>query len=115
MTDVTAIGGTDAASLTVRRPAWVAHVLDDASGEPRAVLLHLPRGERTALSGTGTRVWQLIVAGGDVGTSAAAMAPVLADVFGADPQVVQADVATLVEQLLAGGWAEPTTREPGQG
>lgn len=89
-----------------RRPQWVAHVLDEASGEPHAILLHLPRGERIALSETGTRVWQLIVAADEPGTCVEAMAPVLAAEYNAQLEVVEADVLTLIEQLMAGDWIE---------
>lgn len=111
MTDVTGSDAAKVSRLPVRRPEWVAHVLDDATGEPHAILLHLPRGERTALSTTGTRVWQLVVGAGPAGISAADMAPVLAKEYAADPKVVQADVTTLIEQLLAGDWVEPVTAD----
>jgi len=93
--------------LPVRCPAWIAHVLDESTGEPHAVLLHLPRGERVALSPTATRVWQLIVAAGPAGASKADVVPLLADEYGADPVIIEHDVAALMTQLTTGGWAEP--------
>lgn len=92
--------------VRVRRPEWVAHVLDDTSGQPQAILLHLPRGERIALSATGTSVWRLIVETGQLGASAAEIAPTLAIEYDAAPSVVEADVVNLINQLLAGEWVE---------
>ena len=92
--------------LVIRRPEWVAHVLDDASGELRAVLLHLPSAERRALSDTATRIWQLVVASGEVGVRAVDLVPVLSDEYGADPTIVMRDVVALVEQMLDGEWLE---------
>jgi hypothetical protein len=93
----------------VRRPAWVAHVLDASADEPHAVLLHLPRGERIALSPTATRVWQLIVAAGPDGVRLDEQVPQLAAEYGADPETIARDVAALRAQLLAGEWIEPVT------
>ena len=95
--------------LPVRCPAWIAHVLDESTGEPHAVLLHLPRGERVALSPTATRVWQLIVAAGPAGVRKADVVPLLASEYGADPLIIEHDVAALLTQLTTGGWAEPVT------
>ena len=87
-------------------------MLDDASGDPHAILLHLPRGERIALSDTGTRIWQLIVAAEAPGTCVEEMAPVLAAEYNAPLDVVAADVSTLIEQLLAGDWIERVEAVP---
>jgi hypothetical protein len=102
-----------AGAARVRRPEWVAHVLDDASGEPRAILLHLPRGERVALSRTGTSVWQLIVAAGSDGISVPELVPSLAEEYQAEPEVVTTDVQTLIDQLLEGEWVESVTEGAG--
>jgi hypothetical protein len=96
----------DSRTVVVRRPEWVAHVLDESSGEPHAVLLHLPRGERTALSPTATRVWQLVVAAGAAGVRTGDLVPILAAEYEADPMIISQDVAALVAQLLAGAWVE---------
>ena len=90
----------------VRRPEWVAHVLDEAAEPPRAVLLHLPSGKRTGLSDTATRVWQEVVASGDEGIDVDAIAATLAAEYGADPQVVTRDVAALLAEMAAGEWVE---------
>ena len=95
-----------------RRPAWVAHVLDDAGEEPHAVLLHLPRGERVALSGTATRVWQLIVAAGPKGTQMGDVVPILTKEYRADPTIISRDVAALLAELLAGEWVEIVDPNP---
>ncbi len=95
------------AGRPVRRPAWVAHVLDESTGEPHAVLLHLPRGERVALSPTATRVWQLIVAAGPAGVRLADVVAVLASEYGTDPKIIERDVDALTSQLTSGEWVEP--------
>jgi len=99
--------GSQVEDLPVRCPPWIAHVLDESTGEPHAVLLHLPRGERVALSPTATRVWQLIVAAGPTGARKADVVPLLASEYGADPLIIEHDVAALMAQLTTGGWAEP--------
>jgi hypothetical protein len=104
VTDVTKDSQVE--DLPVRCPAWIAHVLDESTGEPHAVLLHLPRGERVALSPTATRVWQLIVAGGPAGASKADVVPLLASEYGADPLIIDRDVTALMEQLTTGEWVE---------
>ena len=104
MTDVTEDSQVE--DLPVRCPAWIAHVLDESTGEPHAVLLHLPRGERVALSPTATRVWQLIVAAGAAGARKADVVPLLASEYGTDPLIIEHDVAELMTQLATGGWAE---------
>jgi hypothetical protein len=91
----------------------VAHVLDDSSGEPHAILLHLPRGERTALSPTATRFWQLIVAAGTSGARITELAPALAAEYDADPTVVERDLRALQVQLLDGEWVEPVGEDEG--
>jgi hypothetical protein len=90
----------------VRRPEWVAHVLDEAAEPPRAVLLHLPSGKRTGLSDTATRVWQEVVASGDAGIEVDTIAATLAAEYGADPQVVTHDVTALLTEMAAGEWVE---------
>ena len=91
----------------VRRPEWVAHVLDEHDGEdPHAVLLHLPRGERVALSPTATRIWQLIVAAGPSGVQMGDIVPILAAEYAVDPTIVDHDVTELVSQMIAGEWLE---------
>ena len=107
MTDVTR--ALDFGDRPVRRPDWVAHVLDESTGKPHAILLHLPRGERVALSPTATRVWQLIVASGPTGARLTEIVPLLASEYGADPTIIEHDVAALVAQLTTDGWAEPVT------
>ena len=115
MAEVTSVQHRDVPSEPVRRPEWVAHVLDESTGEPHAVLLHLPRGERTALSPTATRVWQLIVAAGAKGVQTADLCPALAAEYGADPEIVSQDVAGLMTQLLAGEWVERVPAVGGDG
>ena len=88
--------------------------MDDSTGQTHAVLLHLPRGERTALSPTATRVWQLIVAAGADGVRLGDLVPVLAAEYGADPMIISQDVAALGAQLLAGEWVEAVP-PPGDG
>lgn len=102
----------EVSGVRVRRPVWVAHVVDDASGQPRAILLHLPRGERIALSATGTSVWGLIVETGQHGASAVEIAPTLAAEYDAAISLVEADVVSLIDQLLAGEWVERVDATP---
>jgi hypothetical protein len=83
-----------------RRARNVADVVDDVSGG-RVVLLHLPSGRRRVLSDTATAVWQAVVAAGPAGARVADLAPPLAAQFGADPEVVERDVAQLMGELLA--------------
>lgn len=105
VTDVT--NGTQSLpSLPVRRPDWVAHVVDESTGEPHAVLLHLPRGERTALSPTATRIWRLIVESGAAGVRLGDLVPILAAEYQADPMIIRQDVTALAGQLIEGGWVE---------
>ena len=101
----------------MRRPEWVAHVLDEAAEPPRAVLLHLPSGKRTGLSDTATRVWQEVVASGTDGIDTDTIAASLAAEYGADPTIVTRDVAGLLAEMAAGGWVEavPEHKEGGQG
>ena len=94
------------AEQRVRRPEWVAHVLDDEADPPRAVLLHLPSGRRTALSDTGTRVWQLIVAAGADGTDGVNLGVTLGPEYGLAPTIITHDVAGLLAEMVAGGWLE---------
>jgi hypothetical protein len=100
--------GTPAAyaDRRVRRPEWVAHVLDEASDPPRAVLLHLPSGRRTALSDTGTRVWQVIVASGAEGTNGVNIGVTLGPEYGVDPTIITHDVAGLLAEMVEGEWLE---------
>lgn len=100
MTDVTEASGR------VRRPDWVAHVLDEAADPPRAVLLHLPSGRRIGLSDTATTVWREIVASGSVGVEAAAVARTIAPEYGVEPSAIVGDITDLYDQLLAGEWVE---------
>jgi hypothetical protein len=104
-------GRSDPSSWQVRRPEWVAHVLDDEAEPPRAVLLHLPSGRRTALSDTGTRVWQVIVASEATGTTAVVIGEQLAPEYQADPSVITHDVAGLVAEMVAGEWLEVVPTE----
>jgi len=105
VTDVT--NETSQAALwRVRRPEWVAHVLDQASDPAQAVLLHLPSGRRTALSDTGTRVWQEIVASGSDGTDGVTIGATLGPEYGVDPTIVTRDVTVLVAEMVAGQWLE---------
>jgi hypothetical protein len=108
--DVTGVAdvtdGAKAPMGRVRRPEWVAHVLDDTIDPPRAVLLHLPSGRRIGLSDTATRIWQEIVASGAAGVHLGAIAAVLAPEYGADPTIVQQDVAALLADMVEGEWVE---------
>lgn len=90
----------------VRRPEWVAHVLDDAVTPPRAVLLHLPSGRRTGLSDTATRVWRAIVDSGADGVTAKRVADLLAPEYGVLPGAILGDIADLYGDLLEGEWVE---------
>ena len=95
----------------MRRPEWVAYVFDEAAPgaegeEAVAVLLHLPRGERVALSGTGSRVWELITAAGAAGVRMGDLVPLLAEEYGVDPTIVDHDVSALLAQMTAGEWVE---------
>jgi hypothetical protein len=90
----------------VRRPEWVAHVLDDSAEPPRAVLLHLPSGRRTALSDTGTRIWREIVASGAVGIDLDTIAEQIAPEYAVDPTIVLRDADQLLREMVAGGWLE---------
>lgn len=114
---MTEVDPTIGPTVPVRRPEWVAHVVDESSGEPHAVLLHLPRGERTALSPTATRIWQLIVAAGPQGVQTGDLVPLLATEYGADPMIIRRDVIALAGQLLAGDWVEavPATQDDAKG
>ena len=105
----------------LRRPEWVAHVLDagddsaadlTTNGGPssrdrgHAVLLHLPRGERVALSDTATRIWLIIVESGASGVRMGDIVSVLAAEYGVDPTIVDHDATQLARQLIAGDWLE---------
>lgn len=96
----------DVTNVTLRRPEWVAHVLDDASDPPRAVLLHLPSGRRTALSDSGTRVWQVIVAAGAEGTNGVNIGATLGPEYALDPTIITRDIAGLLTEMLEGEWLE---------
>lgn len=97
---------TSGTEVHVRRPDWVAHVLDEAVDPPRAVLLHLPSGRRTGLSDTATRVWQEIVAAGADGIEASVIAERVAPDYGVTPEIIESDVTALIVQLLQGEWVE---------
>lgn len=97
---------TDVATCRVRRPDWVAHVLDEDAEPPRAVLLHLPSGRRIGLSPTATRVWQAVVEAGAEGLDLAGMAARLAPEYGADPAVIARDTTALLEEMIEGEWVE---------
>ena len=97
---------TDPAHWRVRRPEWVAHVLDEAAEPPRAVLLHLPSGRRTALSDTGTRVWQVIVASGTEGVDGVNIGRILGPEYGVDPTIITRDISGLVAEMVEGEWLE---------
>jgi len=87
-----------AADQRLRRPDWVAHVLDDG----RAVLLHLPSAKRRVLSPEATAIWQAVVASGSAGaTPAEVTAEVQAAYPGTDPDVIAHDVAAFLDELLA--------------
>ena len=92
----------------VRRPEWVAHVLD---GE-HAVLLHLPSARRVALSPEATAVWELVVAAGRGGAGADDLVVALAPRYDADPEVIGGDVRALLDELVGGGWVEPVEPDP---
>ena len=105
--DVTLVADvTDVVKSRVRRPEWVAHVLDKEADPPRAVLLHLPSGRRIGLSHTATRVWQEVVASGADGIDAGGLTEILAPEYGADPKTVAHDVAALLKDMIDGEWAE---------
>lgn len=104
---------TNGTSARVRRPDWVAHVLDDAADPPRAVLLHLPSGRRIGLSDTATRVWQEIVDAGEGGIEAAEVAGRIAPEYGVATEAIVADIGELYGQLLEGEWVERVTPEGG--
>lgn len=97
---------TDVAIGRVRRPEWIAHVLDEAPDPPRAVLLHLPSGHRIGLSDTATRVWQEVVAAGTDGVHLGAIAAVLAPEYGVDPTIITHDVTALLADMVEGEWVE---------
>ena len=109
VTDVARV--TDVTDQRVRRPEWVAHVLDEASDPPRAVLLHLPSGRRTALSDTGTRVWQVIVAAGTEGVDGVNIGATLGPEYGVDPTIVTHDVEGLLAEMVEGEWLEVVPTE----
>ena len=96
----------DVATGRVRRPEWVAHVLDEAAEPPRAVLLHLPSGRRIGLSDTATRVWQEVVAAGADGISLGDIAAILAPEYGVDPAAIAHDVTALLSDMIDGEWIE---------
>ena len=104
----------DAAHRRVRRPEWVAHVLDTASEPPRAVLLHLPSGRRTALSDTGTRVWQVIVASGAEGVDGVNIGEILGPEYGVDPTIVIRDIGGLIAEMVEGEWLEVVPESDGE-
>jgi hypothetical protein len=111
--DVTGVTGvTDGASATVRRPDWVAHVLDEAAEPPRAVLLHLPSGRRIGLSDTATRVWREIVDAGEDGVDADEVAERIAPEYGVETGVIVPDIVELYGQLIEGEWVERVNGEP---
>lgn len=105
---------TDVTTRRVRRPSWVAHVLDEAAEPPRAVLLHLPSGRRIGLSDTATRVWQEVVASGADGIHLGAITAIVAPEYGVDPTIITDDVAALLADMLEGEWVE-VVRGPSDG
>ena len=84
---------TIAADSRVRRGTGV--VFQELDGE--AVLVQLERGTCFTLDPIGTRIWQLIGEGDEVGRVAAA----LAGEFDVAPEVVERDLYLLLEELLA--------------
>ena len=86
----------------VRRPEWVAHVLD---GE-HAVLLHLPSAKRVALSPEATAIWSQIVAAGPAGTRTGDIVAALAPRYDVEPTIIESDVRQLLDDLLNGEWVE---------
>jgi hypothetical protein len=106
---------TNGATRRVRRPDWVAHVLDDEAEPPRAVLLHLPSGRRIGLSETATRVWQEIVAAGAEGTHVGAITAIVAPDYGVDPTIITHDVVALLDDMVAGEWVEIVPEHEGGG
>lgn len=99
------------AEPSLRRPEWVAHVLDD---DDRAVLLHLPTARRLALSPEATAVWALILDSGTGGTTSARIAAALAPRYAAEPSVIADDVRRLLQALLDADLLEPVAA-PGAG
>lgn len=89
-----------------RRPEWVAHVLDQEAEPPRAVLLHLPSGRRTALSETATRVWQEVVAAGPDGTDVPTLAATIAPDYGLTGDAIALDISALLVEMTEGEWVE---------
>ncbi len=102
---------TGDASGRVRRPDWVAHVLDEAADPPRAVLLHLPSGRRIGLSDTATRVWREIVDAGEGGVDAGEVAERIAPEYGVKTDAIVPDIVELYGQLLEGEWVERVNGE----
>ena len=82
----------------LRRPEWVAHVLDDG----RAVLLHLPSAKRRVLSPEATAIWQAVVASGSEGATSDEVSAVVGAAYPeADPDVIAHDVGVFLGELLA--------------
>src|SRR5436190_10135286 len=99
-------GASGAAAARVRRPDWVAHVLDEEADPPQAVLLHLPSGRRTGLSPTATRIWQEIVATGQKGADQASLADKLAPEYGTTPSAIALDIEALLVEMVTEDWLE---------
>ena len=72
-----------------------AAVVRDLDGE--SVILNVQSGTYFGLDRIGTRVWQLIDEHGDVDS----IVRVMQDEFDADPNVLRADVESLVAALVA--------------
>jgi coenzyme PQQ synthesis protein D (PqqD) len=81
-----------AAESRFRRGADV--VFQELDGE--AVLVHLQRGTCFTLDPIGTRIWQLVGEGGDVGRMVAA----LTAEFDVEGSVAERDLRALLEELL---------------
>ncbi len=77
-----------------RKPPHVAHARDGAT----TIVLHMETGEHVALSEHGTRVWDLVLDAGDPGAVAERLAAAFPD---ADPDVIAADVRSLLDDLVA--------------
>lgn len=79
-----------------RRPAHVAYAV--TGGE--ALLLDMDSGEHAGLSTHATRIWELVV---EHGTAQAVVAALTAEFPDAGSEVIAADVAALLDRLVAAG------------
>lgn len=95
-------GGSGTLVRVYRKPPHVAHARDG----DRVILLHMETGSHVQLSPHATRVWDLVLEVGDAGDVATQLAEAYPDT---DPGVIAADVARLLDDLVAQDLLSPVS------